>query len=50
MKKLFLPLIVMVTMLACQAPETKTTDAAASEDIGPKTPKPLLNDKLNNNK
>ncbi len=33
MKKSFLFLIVMVTILACQAPETTTTDAAASEDI-----------------
>ncbi len=32
MKKSFLPLIVMVTMLACQAPETKPTDAAPSEE------------------
>ena len=32
MKKLFLPLIVLVTMFACQAPETKPTDAATSED------------------
>jgi len=33
MKKLFLPLIVMVTMFACQAPETNTTVVANSEDI-----------------